>query len=93
MASTRIKYDSHSTVGGTAIAGLVNTVISQSQLADRIKGNLDAMVGSNPPDYVALETEFGLDAGQGQIFYNVLVNLKVNLAAACSELVRLDKVI
>lgn len=91
MASSYIKYNQPAqTRGGNAVYAAVNDVLTAWYASQRIKAEMDAMVGS-PADYTQLETPFGLVAGTGQAFYNTVVGMKANLDTTSASLNTLDQ--
>lgn len=90
MASSYIKYNQPAqTRGGNAVAAVVNEVLGAWYAVQRIKAEMDSMIGS-PADYTQLETPFALVAGTGQAFYNTVVGLKANLDTTCATLNTID---
>jgi hypothetical protein len=87
----RIKYNSPVTDGGNFIWTIVNHTIVAWQAAQRVRAEMDSLVGS-PADYTKLEAPFGLAVGTGQAFYNTIVALKVNLDTACVSIGDMDKI-
>lgn len=89
MASTYIHYNP-SLKGGAAVYTAVNATLGAWYSAQRIKAEMDSLVGS-PADYTQLEAPFGLVAGTGQAFYNTVVGMKANLDTTCASLNTLDQ--
>jgi hypothetical protein len=89
MASTQVKYDTRTT-GGQTLWGIVSQTLQTQATLSRIKNEMDAIVGS-PADYTQLEVPFGLVAGTGQTFYNLVAGVLANLNTTCVTLPQLDK--
>ena len=89
MASNYLKYNSPVTNGGTAVQTAVDQVLTAWRAFERIKAEMDALVGS-PADYTQLTAAYGLVVGTEQAFYNHVAAIKANLDTACPDLANLD---
>ncbi len=95
MSSNYLKYGPSqvSAGGGGAFAyGIVNGVLTAWYDVQRLKTQMDSLVGTAPVDYTQLEVPFNLTAGTGQAFYNTIAGLKSNLDTTCASLNTVDKI-
>ena len=92
MANSRISYNqSPNFLLGQQLATLVAKVIQTQQLAQRLVNAMTAMIDwGGTPNYVDIETEFGLAAGQGAILWNLMTPLLTSLNAATVDTGKLD---
>lgn len=82
---------SNVTPGGAAVWGAINASLIQWYTMLRVKAQMDSMMGVEL-DYTKFEQPFGLDAGTGQLFYDMVTNLTANLGIACATLKDVDKI-
>ena len=77
---SRIKY-SATTIFGKMTAETINDLLTATATLSRLKSTMDDAVGS-PPDWTQLEGgDFGVEAGQGEPFYNTIISLWSSMTA------------
>jgi hypothetical protein len=79
VANNFIAVDQRTRLGGNAMAGAQNLRWAQDVL-QALKIAMDNMIAAS--DYTVVETQFGLPAGKGQTFYNLIAGTITDLTVS-----------
>jgi hypothetical protein len=83
MATTFISIDTTKRLGGQA-RGAVDQLQAAKQALAKLKAIMDTQIdlAPSPADYSLVESQFGLQAGKGQTFYNLVAGVNSDVGAS-----------
>lgn len=89
--STRIAYNP-ATAFGQMAAEFVDGLLGAKETGRRLVAAMNSMTDNGTATWDQVETELGVAAGQGQAFYNIVVQASQKLnVAAFDDLTKIDQ--